>query len=261
MLSECASNVDTLDFSYNNISVFPSTIIYTMPALKYVYFQHNQLIEVPGYAFVNVSNLETIDFSYNSLRSLELWVLDIKQRADFSYNQISTITNQYFFNKFLNFAIHPSVSLINNSPTIDFTDALYEMYDQCSEVQLWHYEAGAGASIQPIFTSKLANINFGTSKINCSCDQKFLVSIIQLGSILNFGYPIENATCTVGSASSMFIDNPCYSDNSVQFSTVDFSRVYPRQCKINENETGIANNVSNFTRPTLNRVRYSKLKD
>ena len=252
----CVSKLVTLDLSYNSIAQFPAAMIYNMPALENVYFQHNRLMDVPGNAFTNVSRLKILDFSYNNLTTFELWPLDVQTSADFSYNQISTITNRQFFTTFLNKGLQPAISLTNNGPTINLNDGVYEMYNQCDEVRVW-YASGTTPSSEPPppFTYKLAFIDFGTVQINCSCDQAFIRGVSIASTVGNFNPPIENATCTNGAPTPRFMDFTCDSVSAAASSTMNFSSVYPRLCQISETEGGVLTNVTLPSPPTIAPVR------
>jgi hypothetical protein len=251
--------VNTLDVSYNNISEFPSAMVYNMPTLQNLYFHHNQLTNVPGNAFFNLSNIEIINFSYNLLTTFELWALLVKTSADFTNNQISSITNTLFLNLSEYTLSDASIYLTNNSPTINLTDAIYEMYDSCSEVYEWLFASLPDDELtKPILTSALTYIYFGTTQINCNCDQSYLVQMIES----SFGrqdidvlltIPIYNATCI---GNTRFLDSTCNSGTDPPNSSVDFSKVYPRECKILASEAGNLTNIQNISVPTVNVVRY-----
>ena len=230
-----------------------------MVNLKNLYLQLNRLTEIPGNAFNNISSFEIINFSHNQLTTLELWALEVKTRADFSNNQISTITNTYFFNKVLKRTIEQYVDISNNAPTINFTDAVYEMYNQCNEVYQWYFTDSQNLT-PPDFTWKLSYINFGTTQINCSCDQAYFLRILHDSQYANSrALPIENATCSNSSLNAndtFLLNSSCASPIFVTNSTVDFSQVYPRLCKINENEAGELTNVTDISPPSLNVVRF-----
>jgi hypothetical protein len=256
VLTNCSMNLITLDLSYNNISSFPSAMIYNIPTLENLYFQHNQLTDVPSNAFKNASNLVAIDFSYNQLTNFELWVFLVNKSADFSHNQISTITNKLFFNSPKNTSADYSkvFHLGNNNPTINLTDAVYEMYNYCTEVPPWLNTSGTDLSF-PSLTNGIASIDFGNTQINCSCDQSYISQL--LGSLLfdaatQRSKPIYNATCTDG---TKFLDYGCTSGTDLDGSSVDFSKVYPRECKIFSSENGSLTIAPNISAPTINAVR------
>jgi len=264
VVSGCLLVATTLDVSYNSISEFPSAMIYNMPTLQNLYFQHNQLIEVPSYAIFNASNLAIIDFSYNNLTTFELWVLLVQTSADFSHNQISKITNKYFFDMPLS---TPTTQqrifyLNNNSPTINLTDGIYEMYDSCDEViEMLELPGNQGIFIAPGISFNLAFINFGATQINCSCNQAYILQMLQ-ATFSRFqdmtGFPIYNATCTDSTIN--FLLSSCAPGSIVPNSTFNFEQVYPRQCKILEDEPGSLSNIQNISAPTLNVVRYEFIK-
>lgn len=257
-MSNCLLAATTLDVSYNNISEFPAAMIYNMPTLKNLYFQHNHLSNVPGNAFPRISNLEIIDFSYNFLTSFEFWALLVKKSADFSNNRISIITNTAFYNISQYTSSDPKIYLSNNSETVNFTDAVYEMYDSCSEVYYWLNSSSTFEQLtKPNLTYAIANIDFGTTRINCSCDQAFMVEMISTSvghtdAATTALIPIYSAHCTDG---TRFVDNPCVINTDPPNSSVDFSKVYPRLCKIYEHEVGDLTNISSIAVPRMNVVR------
>lgn len=259
VLSSCLSNVITLDVSYNNISEFPSALIYTMPQLQNVYFQHNQLTNVPGNAFYNLSNLNILDFSYNFLTNFEFWALSVQNYADFSNNQISTITNTGFLN-ISQFTLPDSrISLTNNSAAISLTDAIYEMYGSCSEVYYWLNASTPSIFLtKPLLTSALAYVDFGTTAINCSCDQSYIVTMISsmfatLDNATTARIPIYRAKCTNG---NLLVNSGCSINSDLPNSSVDFAHVYPRLCQIYNYEGGNLTTIPNINIPTTNIVRY-----
>ena len=230
-----------------------------MPNVEYLYFQLNGLADVPANAFHNVSELDTIDFSSNGLTTFELWALEVKTRADFSNNAIGTITNKYFFDTFLDEFSNATISLTSNSKTINFTDAVYEMYNQCQDVVFWL--DGASNPVPPYFTRKLARIDFGTTQIGCSCNQRDFLGTYQSSYALagNTSYPdpIVTATCAgdaLNARNSPFINSSCSNPTFDLNSTVNFSQVYPRLCEINSYEGGLLTPLSNISAPTLNAV-------
>ncbi|CAF1167851.1 unnamed protein product [Adineta steineri] len=266
-LTTCFSNVNTLDLSDNYISQFPSYLIYNMQNLQNLYFQDNQLIEVPSYAFYNVSSLNIIDFSYNNLTTFDLWALDVKTSADFSHNQITTITNKYLYIPENTFntsnttdRTYARIFLTGNGPTINLTDAIYEMYDECDEASTW-LSSTNGVLPAPTFTNAIANIDFGTTQINCSCDQAYIRFFF--GNPLPLtGLPIANASCSPivirqgkedVSISVSFLN---YSCSSAPASSVDFTKVYPRFCQITETDEGALTTIGDTTIPTSNVSTY-----
>ncbi len=253
----------SLRLQSNNIVEFPSTMIYNMPNLVNINFGNNQLTDVPLNAFPDISSIETIDFSNNQLTSFELWALEVVTSADFSYNQITTITNKYFFDTFLNTTNQPTIYLTGNGPTIDFTDVVYEMYNQCEEVEEWFVSEAIPDSL-PIFTRKLSRINFGTTQISCSCAQHYFLSILwsSYGTLddPNLHLPIETAMCVLTKQNSknggLFFNSSCASPQNDINSTADFSAVFPRLCKIYADEDdGNLTNPVNISAPSLNVVR------
>lgn len=233
-----------------------------MPRLENVYFHHNRLMEVPSNAFFNLSNLATIDFSYNSFATFELWTFFVRTSVDFSHNQISTITNKDIFSlPSLKKTSGTTIRLDSNSGTINLTDAVYEMYNSCDEVVNYLELPGTvvDPNAYPLMTLSLANMHLGTTQINCNCDQSYILRMFQaVASSLEdmVGYPIYNATCVNG---GRFLASNCIPNNTFgalpRNSTVDFARVYPRLCKISQDEPGGLTTAVNISTPTLNTVK------
>lgn len=233
-----------------------------MPRLENVYFHHNRLIEVPSNAFFDLSNLATIDFSYNSLTTFELWTFLARTSVDFSYNQISTITNKNSFPlPSVERSIDRIIRLTGNSPTINLTDAVFEMYNSCDEVINELDFPGPAVNPNPslLMTLSLANMNLGTSQINCNCDQSYILQMFQViaGTLESMTpYQIYNATCANG---GRFLSSFCIPNNTFaayeRNSSVDFARVHPRLCKIFQDEPGDLTTPVNISSPTLNAVR------
>ncbi|CAF3578413.1 unnamed protein product [Adineta steineri] len=257
-LTNCFTSVTNLDVSYNNISEFPSAIIYNLENLQNLFFQHNQLTDVPGYAFYNISQMNQIDFSYNTLTTFDLWALLVMGTADFRNNQISTITNKYFFD--MPTFIQPGYTrkfYLGNNPSINFTDAIYEMYNSCDEVinDVVNSNSYPDPSLAAGLSYNLGFIDFGTTLINCSCDQYYIIQMLDasFGTPIGTFLPIHNATCT---DNTLFIDSACSTATNPPSSSVDFSKVYPRQCKIYPSEPGNLTIVPNISQPIANASTY-----
>jgi hypothetical protein len=73
-------------------------------------------------------------------------------------------------------------------------------------------------------------------------------------------FPIYNATCTDG---TQFLTSNCAPKFAAvpPNSSVDFTRVYPRQCEILQSEGGSLTSVQNMSVPTSNAVRYRLISD
>ena len=207
---------------------------------------------MPVNAFRNVSKLQVIDFSYNLLGSFDLWTLDVQGSVDFSYNQITKITNDDSYpltdtNQNIN------VNLDQNGP-MNMTDAIYEMYNACEEVRI--VRSDGNLANPPLLTTALAQFRFGSTQLFCSCDQYYIY--IMLTATFAAGseniLPIFNATCAEGKGTFRY--NECANNTDVLNSTVDFSKVWPRLCKIDDNEPGTTTPQGNLVAPTGFTVRY-----
>ena len=228
--------------------------------LKNLYFRNNQLLNVPFNSFRNISQIEILDFSKNNLTTFELWALQVKTRANFTFNQIETITNQYFFKEFTSVDLESThqILLDNNALTINLTDAIYEMYDQCAEVQEWIIDPNGNPTSIPLLTSRLSFIDFGTVQVDCTCNQAFITTLLRDGSIVNFNPSIGRLNC-INLQNTLFIDYVCPPNGSTVLSSVNFSNVYPRQCKLFENSTGVLTNMTVSNPPTVNAVNFRQI--
>ncbi|CAF0875935.1 unnamed protein product [Adineta ricciae] len=257
-LSECFSSLVTLDLSYNQITMFPSYLIYNTPTLKNLYFQHNNLTEVPANAFSDISTLEIINFAYNQLTAVELWTLDVKTNADFSYNQITSITNKYLYSSITTRSMTGKVSLTGNGPTINFTDVVYEMYNQCDEVIQWYFEDNDNPP-EPYFTKKLGFLDFGTTVIDCSCAQLYFLK--QATPVLSGSniYPVLNTMCSNSSQNNTYtrlFNSSCANSLFDRISTAPFTQTYPRFCRINESGETALTVKTNMSAPSFNASAY-----
>lgn len=216
----------------------------------------NFLIQFPSLFLTQLINLDELFLQANQLTSFDLsLIVLISSIVDLSNNQISEITNNANIN-FLTYTKSSTelyIDLTNNSQLIDLTDAIYEMYGACYEIQNL-------SSRTPLLTNGLLKINFNNSKMNCSCNQYY----IQKGllSTLNnriSNYPLSNTMCTDG---SLFLGN-----NQILAcpnSSVNFSNISPRLCKINFNEPGLipinaTDNTSNII-PEVSEKNKPKIK-
>ena len=195
-----------------------------------------------------------MDFSYNNLTAFELWATLVQTRADFSYNQISMITNKYFYQMPAVVSLGRSrIFSLNGNPSINFTDAIYEMYKSCDEIN--NFLIQLTGSEPPGLSYNLLFLDFGAIRINCSCQQSYITQMLDavLGDATNASnFPIHNATCLNG---SRFVDGTCPDGVNTVNSSVDFSKVYPRLCKVYSNEAGSIMNVTSTSIPTSNPVR------
>ena len=263
-LFNCFSQVTSLNLQSNQISQFPSLLVYNMPSLSIVNFRQNQLTDVPANAFRNLPPLNTIDFSYNQLTTFELWTFEVRESVDFSNNRITAITNQYFFTQFSNTPDAPTITLTNNGPRMVINDGIYEMYNQCDGLRVLLNNSFSFEEEEPTyFTRKLGNLDLGTTQIDCSCDQadilKALDNVAGGLAISGSAYPLANTMCSnysLNSNDTLFLNSSCVPITGSQFnSTFNFSQVFPRLCKIDQNEEGNLTSFRDFPAPTSDAVR------
>ena len=245
-------SLTTIRLDSNIITNFPSTFIYNIPTLTQLYFKDNQISKVPLNAFRNVSKLQTIDFSSNLFGSFELWTLAVQGSVDFSNNQITKITNDGSY-ALTNPAENNRVNLDQNGP-MNLTDAIYEMYNACEEVRVILRDDNPRKA--PLFTIALAQIRFGSTQLFCSCDQFYI--FIMLDANYAAGpqniVPIYNTICAEGKGTFRY--NTCANNTDTLNSTVDFSKVWPRLCKIDDSEAGTTTPQGILSPPANVSVRY-----
>ena len=225
-----SSTLKTLDLSFNDFSRMPIGFISQLVSLENLYFQHNHLTYIPSAVFPNIAQLQNIDFSYNNLPSFELWAFLVGESADFSNNNISSITN----NGNLNISERGSrLNRINlsNNPPFSLTDGMYEMYGSCVEVQ---YYLNNSLNIRnPTVTVGFNNVDFGTTSVRCTCDLYYFIQLYALlGGDQDTNYPITRAVCT--DSNTPLVN---FSVTACPNSTVNFSALTPRLCKIDQNGT------------------------
>lgn len=228
-----------------------------MVNLTTIDFSRNQLRNAPRRAFFNPANLDVVDLSVNNLRTWELWTLLVRNRVDLSNNRIGTISNDDFLDMPYNSTSERTILLTGNAidGPLDLSDAVYPMYNACDEL------TGAldpttipPGSAPPMISFALAFTYFGTTRLNCGCNQYYIgrgVSSTVGGPDVSFGIPLYNATCADG---TRFRDNPCLSDSVNWTSSVNFNLITPRLCYISQNETGELTVPNNNTETPLNAV-------
>lgn len=255
----CLSSVTTIDMSFNQMSEFPSALIYNMSRLRNLYFQNNRLLELPSNAFRSIDTLRILDFSNNNLTNLDLWITQVNGNVNLNNNQITTVTNKYFFTDFtpVNSSFlenPPQITLNGNGPLINFTDRIYEIYSQCREIQSWVLSGDINPAPATL-TYHMSALNLGSTRIICSCDQTYMSSIISMASVRNFNTPLGSARCTEAQNSTRFIEWDCDGPDVSEPSTADFLNSYPRLCKIHTDSSGNLT-VANRIPPTINPVSF-----
>ena len=128
------------------------------------------------------------------------------------------------------------------------------MYNACEEVRIVLRDGGLTSP--PLLTSALAQIRFGSTQLFCSCDQYYI--FIMLTATFAAGaesiVPIFNTICAEGKGTFRF--NTCANNTDTLTPTVDFSKVWPRLCKIDDNEAGTTTLQGNLSAPAGFSVRY-----
>jgi hypothetical protein len=125
------------------------------------------------------------------------------------------------------------------------------MYGTCLEVQYW-LDNNNVSYIYLSFTVSLYTIDFGTTRINCTCNLYYIRKLIDefTGEEFFSNYSLSNACCADGI--TKLIE---FSYTNCLTSTMNFTLVMPRLCKINENESGHAPIYiprQNYTEKTVN---------
>ncbi|CAF4608268.1 unnamed protein product, partial [Rotaria sp. Silwood2] len=246
------TNLQVLNISFNRISYLDSVLLSSSPsclqALQTLDMSNNFLNEYPSLFLSKTMNMQRFFLRNNQLESFDLGsIVLVSESIDLSNNQISKITNNANINiSTYNYSPGPSIDLTNNSGIIDLTDTIYEMYGACYEIQQI-LNASVIPLRVPILTVSFFNINFGTSKINCTCNQYYLQRslLYSLGNSQSPTYSLSNTKCT---DQTLFYNN----SNTAACSTSSaiFTNTIPRLCKINQNNGNIVlvNTTDNSTR-------------
>ena len=217
-------NFQLLNVSYNRLTHFDSFLFLSNPAclqnLRILDLSKNFLVEFPSLFLTQLINLDELYLQTNRLISFDLsLIVLVSSIVDLSNNQISRIANNanIDFSTYTKSSAELYIDLTNNSQLIDLTDAIYEMYGACYEIQQL-------SSRTPLLTNGLLRINFNNSKINCSCNQYYMQrALLSALNDLISGYPLSNTMCTNG---LLFLGNA---------QILACSNISPRFC----NESGI----------------------
>ena len=186
--------------------------------------------------------LQEISLQNNVITSLDLALLVlVSGSVNLSNNRISRVSNNANINMSA-FSTMPraSIDLQNNSPIIELSDTVFEMYGSCQEVQALNM---IDSPIVPILTIALASINYGSSAINCTCDQYYLRQSVNkvFNTAVVQNQPPPNIVCTNG---RLFYNDS--STNGCVTSSANFNRTQPRLCTIGSNQSNLTSiNTSN----------------
>ncbi len=187
-----------MDLSYNYLTTFPSTL-FTLNRFDSVYLNNNQLT--------------SIDLSIMAL---------VQNIVDLRNNQIRSIINPTNFNISLDLPTGNTLILLNGNSMLQLNDTIYEMYGSCEEL----HEGLIGTLNRSSLTFGLGNIDFGTTQVNCSCDQYYIIEMLQIA----FGTPVLGRISNLSCANTPvnLVDYTC----SLGYSTVNFTQVQPRLCQL-----------------------------
>ncbi|CAF3385607.1 unnamed protein product [Rotaria sp. Silwood1] len=209
---------------------------------------NNLFSEYPSLFLTEKRNLQRVFLQNNQLTSLNLAsIVLVFVSIDLSNNQISKITNNANINiSTYNYSLGATIDVTNNSEIIDFTDAIYEMYGACYEIQQI-YNTSIPSRVH-ILTLSFSNINFGTSKINCTCNQYYIQKkrfLYSFGNSLSSTYPLSKTLCT---DQTLFFNNTNTAACSI--SSVNFTNTIPHLCNISPNNGNIilVNTTDNITK-------------
>lgn len=249
-----------LNISFNHLDYLDSTCLSSNPScletLRTLDMSNNYFNEYPSLFLIQITNLERLFLQNNQLTSfdLSLFIL-ISTSVSLSNNQISTITNNANVNiSSYTYSLEASIDLTNNSEILDLTDAIYEMYGACYEIyQIFNSSIPSTPSI---LTIGFLNINFGQSKINCTCNQYYIQQsfIYSFGNSLSSSYPLSNAMCTDG---TIFYNNTNIAACSA--SSANFIKTTPRLCKIKPDNGTLINVNTTDNNTGVSSMKYTSI--
>lgn len=239
-----------LNVSLNRLSYLDASFLQSNPTclntLRTLDVSNNYFTEIPSLFVTKLADLRRLLLQNNQLTSFDLSLfIFVSSSIDLSNNQITTITNNANIN-ISNYVYSPeaTVDLTNNNQIIYLTDSIYEMYGACYEVQ---QVLNRSISTSPsLLTNSLLNIYFGTSKIDCNCNQYYMQKCFKasLGDTIPSTYPLATAMCTDG---KLFFNN---NNTAVcSSSSANFTAIEPRLCQINSDNGNLTfvNTTDNTT--------------
>jgi hypothetical protein len=199
-----------------------------MPLLEYVYLWSNRITTLPYNAFNNVSHIRIFNLEDNFLSTIELWIIQVREKVFYRSNRINRFSNIYNVDlSHLQSRKIPKI-YIDNNPQINFDDTVFEMYNRCAEI---HNIENFSTTYAPTLTlAILSIINNATSALpfysKCTCDQYYFYRAVfatQNGSFSNWTCPTDSIP---------FVQKCNYR------SSANFNAVVPRLCKIDNSEPG-----------------------
>lgn len=247
-LTDCLPNLSEIKLNSNGIASFPSFMIYNKPNLVNLYFQNNRLEEIPLIAFRDPSRLTNIDFSTNQITSFELWTLLVQQSADLRNNPMTKIGNKYGF-RFPNTSTTLENVQLSSTAIFTLTDAIFPMYDICPQaVNLESIILANGGVPNNLLLYKIGYISFGSTRFNCSCAQYYILRSLSDNTGGGAGLPLFSGNCTDGSLFSSA--DACDITSAAGQSSVDYTQVIPRFCRITETDNETLTNATDLPIPT-----------
>lgn len=254
------TNLQMLNASFNRLTRLDAQFLASDPSclqsLNILDISNNNFEEIPSLFLSEIPQLQEISLQNNVITSLDLALLVVVSGSvNLANNRISRVSNNANINMSAYSTVpRVSIALQNNSPIIELSDTIFEMYGSCQEVQTLNM---VDASIVPILTIGLASINYGSSAINCTCDQYYLRQsvnkVFNTAVVLNQAPP--NIVCTNG---RLFYNDS--STNGCVTSSANFNRTQPRLCTIGSNQgnlTSINTGDGNTTLVSVNTANDS----
>jgi Leucine-rich repeat (LRR) protein len=198
-----------------------------MPLLEHIYLSSNDLTDLRYDTFNHLSHLRNLDVARNSLRTIELWTVQIEDTVNYQFNRIDRFSNKYNVDlSQIQSETIPEFYTYGNL-RIQFDDTIFAMYNRCAEVH--------NSGNRPILTLSVLSIIEDTNDEqpfyqSCSCDQYYFYrTAFTIREYLN-NSSFDHWICP--GHSIPFIQH-CNNRSSANF--ID---VLPRLCKIDESEPG-----------------------
>lgn len=227
-MESCLIELRTLKLSKNHLDDISVEWFNQLSFLEHLDLSSNQLTNIPYHIFHNLSHLRSLDVSKNHLTTMELWTVLIRDTVNYASNKIDRFSNEYNVDLSQFSVREPPEFIIDKADRIRFDDTIFSMYNRCAEVHRM-------PDLPPIVTlAVLSILRIDPGKqpfyYDCSCERFHFYQT----ALAMEGYPGNaNAETWICSRHSITFVQKCNNRSSV-----DFTRIIPRLCKIDQSEPG-----------------------